>query len=140
MAVEWLLLTSLSVSSAAQVREIVEAYCQRFMTEVFFRVPKSGCRIEDKRFERAHSHLSQLGQHEPQRDGAEVFSPEEWQSAWAVIERSEPMPTRAPSVGEIIKLVGKLGGWIQRGGKSTSPPGAQALWQGLQSLHDISTT
>lgn len=155
VAVEWLLLTSLSVSSAAQVREIVEAYSQRFMIEVFFRVLKSGCRIEEKRFESAHRHLShlalaliiawrvlwlsQLGQHEAQRDGAEVFSPEEWQSAWAVIKRGEPMPASAPSVGEMVKLVGKLGGWIERGGKSASPPGVQTLWQGLQRLHDLST-
>jgi hypothetical protein len=155
VAVEWLLLTSLSVSSAAQVQEVVEAYSQRFMIEVFFRVLKSGCRIEEKRFESAHRHLShlalaliiawrvlwlsQMGQHEAQRDGGEVFRPEEWQSAWAVIKRGEPMPERAPSVGEVIKLVGKLGGWIERRGKSASPPGVQTLWQGLQRLHDLST-
>lgn len=60
VAVEWLLLISLSVNSAGQVREIVEAYSQRFMIEVFFRVLKSGCRIEDKHFESAYRHLSHL--------------------------------------------------------------------------------
>jgi hypothetical protein len=38
----------------------------------------------------------------------------------------------------MIKLVGKLGGWIERGGKSASPLGVQTLWQGLKRLHDLS--
>lgn len=155
-AVEWLLLTSLPVQSPQQVRQVVEAYSQRFMIEVFFRVLKSGCRIEQRRFESADRHLShlalaliiawrvlwlsQLGQHQPELDGAVAFTASEWQSAWAVIKRGEPMPSQAPNVGEMIKIVGKLGGWIERGAKSASPPGVQTLWQGLQRLHDLSTT
>jgi hypothetical protein len=155
VAVQWLLLTSLSVQSAQQVQEVVQAYSKRFMIEVFFRVLKSGCRIEEKRFESAERHLnhlavaliiawrvlwlSQLAQHQPQMDGAEIFTPSEWQSAWAVIKRGQPLPAHAPSIGEMIKLVGKLGGWIERGGKSASPPGVQTLWQGLKRLHDLST-
>jgi Transposase DNA-binding/Transposase Tn5 dimerisation domain len=155
VAVEWLLLTSLPVQNAGQVRQVVEAYSQRFMIEVFFRVLKSGCRIEERRFESADRHLShlalaliiawrvlwlsQLGQHQPERDAAEVFTASEWQSAWAVIKRGQPLPPQAPSVGEMIKIVGKLGGWIERGAKSASPPGVQTLWQGLQRLHDLST-
>lgn len=154
--VEWLLLTSLPVQSPAQVQQVVEAYSKRFMIEVFFRVLKSGCRIEERRFESAGRHLShvavaliiawrvlwlsQLGQHQPAMDGAKVFTTSEWQAAWAVIKRGEPMPQKPPSVGEMIKLVGKLGGWIERGGKSASPPGAQTLWQGLHRLHDLATT
>lgn len=97
MAVEWLLLTSLSVQSAQQVQEVVEAYSKRFMIEVFFQVLKSGCGLEEKYFDSAERHfnhlavaliiawrvlwLIQLGRHQPERDGAEFFSPSEWQSA-----------------------------------------------------------
>lgn len=153
-AVEWLLLTSLPVRSAEQVRQVVEAYSQRFMIEVFFHTLKSGCRIEERRFESAERHLShlavaliiawrvlwlsQISRHEPEMDAAEVFTVGEWQSAWAVIKRGQPMPERAPDVGEMIKLVGKLGGWIERGAKSASPPGVQTIWQGLRRLHDLS--
>lgn len=152
--VEWLLFTSLPVQSAGQVQQVVEAYSKRFMIEVFFRVLKSGCRIEEKRFESAARHLShlavaliiawrvlwlsQLGQHDPQMDAAEAFTTSEWQCAWAVINRDQPLPQQAPSMGEMIKIVGKLGGWIQRGGKSAGPPGVQTLWQGMQRLHDLS--
>jgi hypothetical protein len=34
--------------------------------------------------------------------------------------------------------MGKLGGWIERGGKSTTPPGVETLWEGLKRLHDMS--
>ena len=48
------------------------------------------------------------------------------------------MPAHAPTLGEMIKLVGKLGGWIERGGKSASPPGVQTMSQGLNRLPDLS--
>ena len=40
-------------------------------------------------------------------------------------------------MGEMAVLAAKLGGWIQRGGKSYSAPGVQTLWQGLQRLSDL---
>ena len=151
--VEWLLLTSLPVASAGDVRQIVEAYSQRFKIEVLFRTLKSGCRIEARRFESAERHLShlalaliiawrvlwlsQLAQNEPERDAEEIFTTSEWQAAWAVVKRGEPLPSKPPSAGEMIKLVGKLGGWIERRGRHASPPGVQTLWQGLSRLHDL---
>ena len=49
--VEWLLLTSLPIDTVDQVRLVVQYYSTRWMVEVFFRVLKSGCRVEDRRFE-----------------------------------------------------------------------------------------
>jgi len=155
VAVEWLLLTSLPVQDAGQVRQVVEAYSKRFMIEVFFRVLKGGCRIEQRRFESVERHLShmavaliiawrvlwlsQLGQNEPETDGSAIFSASEWKAGWAVVRRGEPMPLKPPNVGQMVKIIGKLGGWIERAGKSASPPGVQTLWQGLQRLHDLAT-
>jgi hypothetical protein len=82
--------------------------------------------------------LTQLGRHQQEKDGEKFFAPSEWQSAWSVIKRGKPLPSHAPTLGEMIKLVGKLGGWIERGGKSASPPGVQTLRQGLKRLHDLS--
>ena len=47
--VEWLLLTTLPIETIEQVREIVLYYTIRFLIEVFFRVLKSGCRVEARR-------------------------------------------------------------------------------------------
>ncbi len=49
--VEWLLVTTLPIATAEQVREMVQYYAVRFMVEVLFRILKSGCRVEERRFE-----------------------------------------------------------------------------------------
>ena len=58
--VEWLLLTSLPVDEQEQVRLVIQYYCVRWMIEVFFRVLKSGCRVDDRRFEHVDRLLSCL--------------------------------------------------------------------------------
>lgn len=151
--VEWLLVTSLPVQEATQVQQIVEAYSKRFMIEVFFRVLKSGCRIEERRFTHCQRHLShlavslvvawrvlmlsRLAQEEPQQAASTYFAAAEWQAAWSVVHRGRPLPPQAPSLEEIVKLVAKLGGWIERKGKYASPPGTQTLWQGMHRLRDL---
>jgi hypothetical protein len=49
--IEWMLLTSLPIQTLEQVRTVVEYYCVRWNIEILFRTLKSGCRIEDRRFE-----------------------------------------------------------------------------------------
>ena len=153
--VEWLLLTSLPIGSAAAVSEIIEAYRKRFLIEVFFRVLKSGCRIEAKRFEQCDRHLSllalaiiiawrvqsltQAAQHEPETSAGKYFEAFEWQAAWAVVKREKRTSEQAPPLAEMVELVARLGGWIKRSPKQTSPPGVQTLWQGLHRLHDLAT-
>lgn len=155
VAVEWLLLTSLPIGDIEAVNEIIEAYRKRFLIEVFFRVLKSGCRIEQKRFEDCARHLSllalaliiawrvqslsQAAQHEPEASASKHFEPHQWQAAQAVFKRGAPATEQAPTVGEMVKLIARLGGWIQRSPKQQSPPGVQTLWQGLHRLHDLST-
>ena len=58
--VEWLLLTSLPVDAMEQVRQVIQYYCVRWMIEVFFRVLKSGCRVEERRLENIDRLLSCL--------------------------------------------------------------------------------
>ena len=49
--VEWVLLTNLPIDDAEQVRHVIEYYCVRWMIEIAFRTLKSGCRIQQRRFE-----------------------------------------------------------------------------------------
>ena len=48
--IEWLLLTSLPIDDVDRVRQIIQYYCVRWMVEIFFRVLKSGCRVEERSF------------------------------------------------------------------------------------------
>jgi len=149
-AVEWLLLTSLPVDEVEQVRQVIQYYCVRWMIEVFFRVLKSGCRVEARRFEHIDRLLSclavylivawrtlyvcRLGRGCPEISCEAVFEPAEWKSVWQVIHRTTP-PSRPPRLGEMVRLVAQLGGYVNR--KAGAPPGPQTIWLGLQRVHDF---
>lgn len=49
--VEWILVTTLPIDTEENVRKIIQYYTVRWMIEVLFRTLKSGCRVEDRRFE-----------------------------------------------------------------------------------------
>lgn len=148
--VEWLLLTSLPIHGAEQVRQVIQYYCVRWMIEVLFRTLKSGCRVEDRRFEHIDRMLSclavylivawrtlyvcRLGRSCPEISSEAVFEPAEWKSVWNVIHRASP-PHKPPPLGEVVKLVAQLGGYIDR--KRSDPPGPQTLWIGIQRMHDF---
>lgn len=150
VAVEWLLLTRLPVEGIDQVRRVIQYYCARWMIEVFFRVLKSGCRVEERRFEQIDRLLSclavylivawrtlyvcRLGRGCPDINCEAVFEPAEWKSVWKVVQRTDP-PGAPPSLGEMVRLVAQLGGYVNR--SRSDPPGPQTVWLGLQRMHDF---
>jgi hypothetical protein len=148
--VEWILLTSLPIDTIDQVRLIVQYYCIRWMIEVFFRTLKSGCRIEDRRFEKVDRllpalavyltvtwrvlYVCRLGRSCPEISCEAVFEPGEWQSVYQVVKREKP-PKQPPKLQEMVRMVAQLGGYINR--KREDEPGPQTVWLGLQRMHDI---
>ncbi len=150
VAVEWLLLTSLPIDNHGPVRQVIQYYCVRWMIEVFFRVLKSGCRVEERRFEQIDRLLSclavylivawrtlyvcRLGRACPDIDAEAVFEPAEWKSVWAVVKRTDP-PSSPPPLSEMVRLVAQLGGYVNR--KRSDPPGPQTVWIGLQRMQDF---
>lgn len=148
--VEWLLLTSLPIGDAEQVRTAIQYYTVRWMIEVFFRTLKSGCRVEDRQFEhidRMTNYLSiclivtwrtlmvcRLGREFPEISCEAVFEAAEWKSVYQVV-RNKPPPKQPPSLQEMIRLVAQLGGYVNR--SRPDEPGPQTVWLGLQRAHDI---
>ena len=148
--VEWLLLTDLPVESVEQVRLVIQYYCVRWMIEVFFRVLKSGCRVEERRFERVDRVLSclgvylivswrtlytcRLGRSCPEISCEALFEPAEWKSVWKVVRGADP-PRSPPPLGEMVRLVAQLGGYVNR--KGAADPGPQTIWIGIQRMHDF---
>ena len=149
--VEWLLLTTLPIDTAEQVRQIVEYYTVRWMIEVLFRTLKSGCRVEHRRFEHVERLLPcvavylivawrtlmvvRLGRSCPQMDCESLFEPSEWKSVWMVIHRKPP-PRRPPRLADLLRLIGQLGGYVNRPGRADMP-GPQTTWLGLQRMRDL---
>lgn len=146
---EWLLLTSLPVESEAQIRQVVTYYKVRWLIEILFRVLKSGCRVEQRRFEcieRLQNALAvylvvawrvlfttRLARAMPTIGCEAVFSPDEWKAVWQILRRSPP-PSTPPPLSEMTKMVAQLGGYVRR---KNSPPGPQTLWIGLQRACDF---
>jgi hypothetical protein len=150
--VEWLLLTSLPIDTAEQVGQIILYYSVRWMIEVFFRVLKSGCRVEERLFEYMDRllccmavylivawrtlYVCRLGRSCPEISCEAIFEPAEWKSVWKVVRREDP-PREPPPLGVFVRLVAQLGGYVNR--KGAGPPGPQTLWIGLQRTHDFAT-
>ena len=148
--VEWLLLTSLPIDTVDQVLLVVEYYCQIWQIEIYFKVVKSGCQVEKSQLETAEAFLPyvalclivawrvqqllMLGRECPELPSDCVLTEAEWQAVYAVVKGEEP-PEQAPPLGEMVKLIARLGGYLDR--KGDGPPGPKAMWVGLQRRTDL---
>jgi len=148
--IEWLLLTNLLVSTAEEAQEKVQWYVCRWQIEVYFRILKSGCKVEQMQLQERDRlevalalymivawrvlYLIMMGRTVPELSCETAFAPEEWRALYIVLERKKP-PRRAPSLGEILVMVARLGGYLAR--KGDGPPGPKAIWIGLQRVRDF---
>jgi hypothetical protein len=146
-AIEWRLLTTRTAETLETVVELIDWYRRRWLVEVFFRIWKSGCRVEAlqlgtlERLERARVidlivawrilHRVTWGRDCPNLPCDVVFDPQEWQAAWIVARRCKP-PTAPPSLGEMVRLIAGFGGFLGR--KCDGYPGPKALWEGMQKV------
>lgn len=145
---EWMLLTSLPVSTEAEAWQIVGYYRQRWQIERFFYVLKQGCRVEDlqlqtrARLEAAVAvylivayrilHLQGLAKIEPHAPAQTAFSPEECHALGQIYQPALCVTTL--SLGEATRRLARLGGYTAR--KNDGPPGPKTLWLGWQRLAD----
>ena len=142
---EWFLLTTLPVANAADARQVLHWYTLRWRVEDYFRVLKSGCKVEElqhhsvERLERAIAIkmvvgwriqlMVRLGRELPELPAELLFSdPELRVLAVFAKSRQRPPPGR---LAEAVELVARLGGWL---GRSREPPGAQLMWHGYSQL------
>jgi len=148
--IEWLLLTSLPVEDFSSACTVVQWYGDRWEIEVFFRVLKQGCRIEQLRLQtkprlvnalavylivawRIHT-ITMLSRAYPAVGCEVVFEPQEWQTIYMMHSRRRP-PQESPPLREIVRCLARLGGFLARTGDGE--PGVQTLWQGYQRLYDF---
>ena len=156
----WLLLTSLEVPNLAAARRIIALYLRRWDIEVFHRVLKTACRVEQiqlKEQQAVHNcvtlytiiawrilYLTHLGRHCPELPCSVVFTEAEWKSTCTVAAAKKingyqkSVPLREPSLSEFMTLIARLGGHLGR--RSDKPPGAQVIWQGLSRVRDFACT
>jgi hypothetical protein len=149
--VEWLLVTTLPITSAEAVKAVIHKYTVRWMIEIVFRTLKSGCRIEERRFETVDRvevclavyrivtwrtlFVCRVGRSCPDMDCEAVFEPSEWKAVWSAVT-GESLPRTPPRLADVVRLIAQLGGYVNRP-KRKDPPGPQTVWIGLQRMHDL---
>lgn len=149
-AIEWLLWTSLPIDTPQQVLRVLDDYTGRWPIEIFFRVLKTGCRVEQIQLEKTERlmrclmfyqivawrvlYLTMLGRECPDLACDVLFTPDEWKPVWKVA-CDAPLPETAPPLGKFLSLLAKLGG--HNGRQHDAPPGPQSLWTGLRRMTDF---
>jgi hypothetical protein len=149
--VEWLLLTTVPVRTAQDAFEKIDWYTCRWGIEVWFKVLKSGCKIEDRRLASAERlkrcmalysviawrilYATMLARAVPDLPGTVLLEPEEWQALFCAIHNTAVVPQEPPSLGQAVRWIARLGGFLGR--KSDGDPGPTVLWKGFQHLADL---
>lgn len=152
--VSWLLLTNVLTDTFEDSCERIQWYSCRWTIEIYHKVLKDGCRIEERQFEFAENiqrylsvdmvvswrvlYLTMLGRDMPQLPCTAIFEAYEWQSLYCFIHKTHTPPDETPSLQQAVRWIAKLGGFMGR--KGDGEPGVTVLWRGLQRLYDISET
>jgi hypothetical protein len=150
-AVSWLLLTSVPVNSFQEACERIQWYSCRWLIEIYHKILKSGCRVEERQFDTAENiqrylavddvvawrvlYLTMVGRETPDMPCTAIFEAQEWQSLYCFIHKTNTPPDEPPSLKQVTRWIAQLGGFLGR--KSDGDPGVTVLWRGLQRLHDI---
>lgn len=150
--VSWLLITSLPIDSLEDIQLVIDYYVARWTIEVFFRVFKTGCKVEKIQLETLSRlknclafykiiawrimYLTQMNRECPTLPCDAVFDDCEWMSVWRVVTQTE-LPQTTPTLSEFMSLLTQLGGYNNR--KTESPPGPQPVWVGIRRMTDLAT-
>ena len=148
--IDWMLSTDLPTSTLDEVHYALECYTRRWQIEVFFRVLKSGCQVEELEFHSIDTfgpclivymivawrilNLMMLGRECPDLPCDVVLTESEWKAAWQ-IKRKEPPPQSPPRLGDMTKIIASLGGHLGR--KCDGLPGPKSIWIGMQRTADF---
>ena len=149
--IEWLLLTTVPVRSAQDAIEKIGWYACRWGIEVWFRVLKSGCKLEDRRLASAERltrclalysviawrilYATMLARAVPDLPCTVLLETEEWQALFCAIHNTAVVTDKPPDIHQAVCWIAQLGGFLAR--KGDGDPGPMALWKGLQHLADL---
>jgi hypothetical protein len=147
---EWKLLTNVPTDTFDPAAERVRWYACRWVVEMFHRVLKSGCRLEERQFDdlantrrflavdsvvawqvlsaTLHSRLC------PEVSCEALLETYEWQALYCFVHQTQTLPEQVPTLAEAIGWIARLGGFTA---SRKHAPGTTALWRGFSRLTDI---
>lgn len=148
--ITWLLVSNRLITTKEDAIETLQWYVCRWQIEVYFRILKSGCKIEELQLEHADRlrpalalymivawrvlYLTVLGRECPDIPCDVIFETKEWHAIYTVSEKKQP-PAKPPTLSEMLRMTAQLGGFPGR--KSDGEPGPKTVWIGLQRARDF---
>lgn len=147
----WVFLTSLPINNFDDVIKVIDYYLCRWEIELFFKVLKSGCKIEERQLQttdRMKALLSifmvlswrvmftmMLGRVCSEMSCSDIFEEAEWKSVYKILNKKKALPRKPPALGEFVIMVAVLGGYVTS--KSAEPPGVKTMWKGMARMVDF---
>jgi hypothetical protein len=151
---EWMVLTNLPVDNCQTAELIINWYRARWEIELYFRILKQGCRIEELRLEAPERlergiavymliawrlpYLTPVARPSPAVPCAVVFEVQEWQTISRLQTHQRP-PQQPPPLRTVTRMRAQLGGSLARTGDGE--PGGETIWRGdmelMRALHTL---
>jgi hypothetical protein len=150
-AIEWKLITDLSVRGRAEAIEKINWYAMRWKIEMFHKILKSGCRAEASKLRTAERlanlmavfcilswrilWLTMLARTSPEAPPSIAFTDNEIGLLDSLVSDAGSRRTKPGTLGFYLIKLARLGGYLARTGDA--PPGSTVVWRGLSRLTDI---
>lgn len=144
--IEWILITTESIQGIENIKKIVDVYSCRWIIEEYFKVLKTGCAFQKRKFESLHSilnclailapiacnvyNLKILAREHSEAQAIPIVTPAQVQLLAHATNQSE---TNLNSVSSVMWAVAALGGHLKHNGL----PGWQVLMRGYEKLLQI---
>ena len=144
---DWVLVTSLTVTNAADALQVTAYYDKRWLIEEYHKCLKTGCALERRQLETAAGleallgflaivairllQLREASRQKPEAPARHYIAPELLTTA----QRYLNLPPKDLSLREFWRAVARVGGFLAR--KHDGDPGWQTLWRGWLKLQDL---
>jgi len=149
--IEWMLLTTIPINSFEDAVEKVKWYCLRWRIEVYFKVIKSGFKVEDCRLESGDRlirylavvsivawrvyWLTLVSRTAPEASSVLFLNDFDWKILFAKFNPNQQIPNQPPTMKRISIWIARLGGFLAR--KGDGDPGIIHMWRGLNKLANM---
>lgn len=144
---EWILLTSLPITSSADAQSAIDWYSCRWLCEDYHQCLKTGCQIENSQLDNGADiqrllgfaapiavrllQLRQVTRQSPAALAVEIVEPLMVQT----LARLQQLDSTSITIREFWRQVAALGG--HQGRRRDGPPGWRTLWRGWRYLADL---
>jgi len=151
--IHWVLLTNEAVANIEDAKEKIDWYCCRWLIEIYHKVLKTSCRVEDsllRNSERLSRYialktviayrlmlLTYISRINPADLATSVLTDAEWKMLYAMSNETSTFPRKPPTVRQCVRWLSQHGGFLGR--TRDGEPGIVTVARGWQRLCDFVT-